>query len=527
MPVRLTFYDGVNYIGGNKFLLEADGTALFLDFGTNFGAEGLFFDEFLRPRAVTGLGDLLELGLLPPLRGIYRRDLELSSRSWWERLKSRPLYRELEVQGVLLSHAHVDHSGYISFLSQDIPVFTGLSTAVIAKAMQDTAPAGFERETCYLTPREEKEGLLCTTNYKKVPHAQRRYVVLDCAEVSPAAAVFWEKPASARALAAKPLEPCPGAVRVGNLLVRRWPVDHSIPGAFGIKTSAGWVVYTGDLRLHGSRADQTRAFIAEAAALSPLALIVEGTHPETERPVSEGEVLARATEVVSRAQGLVVADFGPRNVERLLSFLAVAREAGRRLAVTLKDAYLLEALHAAGEPNVPDPRQDAGLAVYVEAKATRQNWEKALLERYQELCPERLVTAGQVGRDQGGYILCFSYYDLHELIDIQPDGGTYIYSSSEAYNEEMHIDLDRLCAWIRHFNLRLVGDPGDRLGRSREPGFHASGHIHGPELVELVETIKPQVLIPVHTENPDFFRRHFADRFGLIIPHPGETVELE
>lgn len=47
----LAFYDGVNCIGGNKILLEADGTSLFLDFSLNFGAEGRYFDEFLNPGA--------------------------------------------------------------------------------------------------------------------------------------------------------------------------------------------------------------------------------------------------------------------------------------------------------------------------------------------------------------------------------------------------------------------------------------------------------------------------------------------
>jgi hypothetical protein len=44
-----------------------------------------------------------------------------------------------------------------------------------------------------------------------------------------------------------------------------FPVGHSIPGAWGIETTSGWVIYSGDLRLHGKRADLTRRFIKEAA----------------------------------------------------------------------------------------------------------------------------------------------------------------------------------------------------------------------------------------------------------------------
>lgn len=528
MPVRITFYDGADCIGGNKFLLEADGTALFLDFGTNFGAEAMFFDEFLRPRSATGLCDLLELGLLPPLRGIYRRDFELPGREVWERAASWPLYRELEVHAVLLSHAHLDHSGYLSFLDPTIPVVTGLSTAVIAKAMQDTAPGGIERETCYVTPREEKEGLLHATHHKKVPHEQRPYVVLDACSLSAEAEGFWNRPATSRAMNCRPLTVCgTGEFEVGDLLVKRWPVDHSIPGAgaFGIRTSEGWIVYTGDLRMHGRRALDTRRFMEEAARLEPVALICEGTHPGTEKPVTEDEVYSRAAEVVSKADGLVIADFGPRNVERLLTFLRAAEEAGRQLAVTAKDAYLLEALHAAGEPGVPDPLRDGRFALYVEAKSVRHAWERMLIERYLDRCPERVISAGAVRRNPGGYVLCFSYYDLSELIDIQVHGGTYIYSSSEAYNEDMHMDLDRLRNWVRHFGLRFVGDPGDREGRGRDPGFHASGHIHGPGLVELVETVRPKVLVPVHSADRSFFSRRFAAE-RVCLPTAGQTVHL-
>jgi len=38
---------------------------------------------------------------------------------------------------VLLSHAHQDHNGYIGFLKREVPLYTGLMTALIGKGMQD------------------------------------------------------------------------------------------------------------------------------------------------------------------------------------------------------------------------------------------------------------------------------------------------------------------------------------------------------------------------------------------------------
>lgn len=280
------------------------------------------------------------------------------------------------------------------------------------------------------------------------------------------------------------------------------------------------MVYTGDLRLHGKRGYLTRQFINEAAELKPAVLICEGTHPEVERPVTEEEVAANCFEAVKRESGLVVAEFGPRNVERLLSFLEIAGEISRLLVLTPKDVYLLEALRATGESGVPDPYTDGRVALYVRPKAVRQKWEDALLARFGERSPERLVNASKVKADQGSFILCFSYYDFHALLDIEPKGGTYIYSSSEAYDKKTLIDHQRMRNWIDFFSFRLYGT----LGRDREKsGFHASGHIHGLGIEELVESVRPVVLIPVHTESPEFFRR-FEGMCRVAYPRKGEAV---
>jgi ribonuclease J len=72
--VSLTFYGGVNEIGGNKILLKDRKTTLLFDFGQafNFGTD--YFTSWLGPRNVNGLGDYFEFNLLPKISGIYSKE---------------------------------------------------------------------------------------------------------------------------------------------------------------------------------------------------------------------------------------------------------------------------------------------------------------------------------------------------------------------------------------------------------------------------------------------------------------------
>jgi len=125
--IAIAVYGGARSIGGNKILLEDGDTRLFFDFGTSFKVREQYFEEYLKPRPGAGLLDLLEMQytneegiffgpLLPRLEGIYRRDL-IPPGDVWERYREHPGYAAIDhVDAVLVSHAHIDHTGYISFL---------------------------------------------------------------------------------------------------------------------------------------------------------------------------------------------------------------------------------------------------------------------------------------------------------------------------------------------------------------------------------------------------------------------------
>ncbi|MDP6507891.1 MAG: exonuclease [Chloroflexota bacterium] len=527
MPdVACTLFGGNAQIGGNKILLRDGGIDLFLDFGMNFEANGRYFAEFLSPRGGTsGTYDYLMMGIIPPVSGIYRSDaaVEALDPIGWQEARRKWGEYEAHPTALLLSHAHVDHTGHIAFLDGDIPIVASAVSAQIVKSMQDTAAGGLDTEVAYWRERIDDPDRNRLGYLEKQALAIRRpWLITDYGNWSPAAEALWNHYPGVRGSITGP-DPAPFSGKVASLAVRDYPVDHSIPGAraFAIETSAGWVVYTGDLRLHGATGHQTLEFAEAVRELNPVALLCEGTRvsDKPSRPANEDIVRDRSREAVAATDGLVVADFGPRNIERLRIFLDIARDNDRKLVVLARDAHLLRALHAS-DPSVPLPDPAAGLYVFRDREGATRGWKKDVMERNAGAS----VNWEDVAAFPGEYLLCLSVYDLTRLIDINPTGGAYIYSTSEPYDLQMELSVERLRSWVRRFNLTLVGDP--EIDTPAHSGFHAGGHAPGEDIFKVIEIINPRLLIPIHTLYPDLMAATAAElnipahmpEFGVPVP---------
>lgn len=533
--VRLTVYSGIKEIGGNKILLEEGEHSLFLDYGLPYARYKRYYEEYLKPRSGAGLIDFLTLGLLPPLQGIYRDDLE--NLDIWGNVCNLATRKIMGLEGILLTHAHLDHSGHISFIRPEVPVYSTALTAFIAKAIQDSGTAAFDQQVCYYTPVVpscppgwKQKALISSSDDK----CQRRFHIpdeemkkLDDMAIQFWLSGFWERTSRQKKIRSSSFD----THNKCHFELRCFPVDHSIPGAcaWAVNTSSGWIVYSGDLRSHGKRGDLTRAFISRAEKLNPRAMIIEGTNIFRTANVSEDTVYENALRFISCAKGLVIADFSARDVDRLLTFLEIARRTGRKLAILAKDAYLLRTVRLL-EPEIPDIALDDNLVIYQETTASKSPplWLRNLFADYND----KVVLAEDVRKEQSAYIMCFSFFDINELPGIRPDpGGLYVYSSSEPHDEEQEIDFRRLRNWLDHFKFEYVGLPVEVGGEWQIPegqeGLHASGHACGTDLLDMVKSIKPQILVPVHCQYPEFYCENLKDKgIQTILPEEGVPIEI-
>src|SRR3982750_3358500 len=282
-----------------------------------------------------------------------------------------------------------------------------------------------------------------------------------------------------------------GTMELGPFRVSFVALSHSIPEGNGllIETPFGSVFHTGDWKIDetpvlGSAPDTD--LLTEIGDRGVLALVCDSTNVFQEQPSgSEESVHAGLLAQVLQATGRVLVTTFASNAARLQTIGRVARETGRKVCIAGRSLErILRVAQATG---------------YLQDFPSPIGFDEAMrLPRSEVLT---IATGGQgepraaLGRIAGG---------THDLKLSESD--TVIFSSRIIPGNG--VAAGRI--------ITQLPDIGGRIVTERQAHVHVSGHPGRPELVEMYNWVRPEIVVPVHGE-----ARHLAEHARLALGHGG------
>jgi len=524
----LKFYGGISTIGGNCIIVEDNGTRVMLDNGMCFSRENAFYKDFLSPRTNNDLRDYLELDLVPKVPGIYGKDKicdvclpNMDSKSEYLFRSHLMSYEEyLEENGspyilaLFLSHCHLDHLRNIQFMAPDIPIYCSEITKQFLKIIDDLSDYDFLE---YISPiiKKRKSGYTPGALYKYKSHEGRIIKAIKPGDTIEIQGVN------------------------GKIKVKGHPVDHSVPGAmaFEIFTSSGKrLLYTGDIRFHGHDHEKEKSFkFLNNSTPHPDVLITEGTRIDDNTKMSENDVFVNIIKQLNLdnelSKKLIIASFPWKSITRFHTLYKVAQELNRILIIQPKLAYTIHHLQNFDSLKIKEILKNNDIKIYLPRKysmiysdadysntkyhiscTTEWSYDENI-EFYSNIYGnDILLKACDINHQPDDYILQLNFYELNELIDIQPPEGSYYFNlKTEPFDEEGELEEKVLLNWISKFNLKY-----------EQENYHASGHASGEEIKEMIDKINPKRFFPIHTEKPELF--DFKNAVTKI--QPGKSYQI-
>ncbi|HAL63635.1 MAG TPA: hydrolase [Clostridiales bacterium] len=273
-------------------------------------------------------------------------------------------------------------------------------------------------------------------------------------------------------------------VVIDDMCITPYKCDHSAFDSymFLIKCGEKTVLYTGDFRANG-RHD----FMDLLQSLPEVdAVIIEGTmlsRDDTTKNIEEEFLEKIATSYLRRHNGPAFIMMSAQNIDRIKTAYEVAKITNR---LFLEDIYTAD-ITVASDYDLPVPDKKNGIRVF----STGGDKQYAKLQKYKE------AKIGKYEIAKKPFLMCIrqsmkNY--LEKLSDMIPfDDGVLFYAMWKGYMEQP--EMETFLHFMRQKGIKIHI-------------LHTSGHADPQTIDALIKDVTPKIIIPVHTENAQWFERY-------------------
>jgi len=302
-----------------------------------------------------------------------------------------------------------------------------------------------------------------------------------------------------------------GAISIEPFTVTGIPVDHVAPDSRALLIEAGGqrILYSGDLRAHGRQSSLFDELPAAAGRVD--VLLLEGTTigqvPGSHGLDAETDVEKRLGDLLKRDTGIVVVVASGQNIDRAISVYRAAIASDRELVIDAYQAYVMTVLKdvCPQAPQADSPSVRVKFVKYhVEKLKEAGFWSLVCkMSRNGKVSAEQLAANPRrfvyLARSNNATVALLNYL-------ARTTRPILVWSQWSGYLKKDGA-LQRFCS---SNNIKPIL-------------IHSGGHAHPEDLVNLVNRLRPRVVVPIHTEG--------ASKYADIMPNvrvvnDGETVDI-
>ena len=271
---------------------------------------------------------------------------------------------------------------------------------------------------------------------------------------------------------------------IGDIKITPYLCDHSAFDAymFLLDCEGKKILYTGDFRSNGRKSFEP--LLRKLPKVD--VLITEGTNLSNNKigkiNLTEKELEKKGIEILEGNDRPVFVLMAATNIDRIVTFYKIANATKR---LFLLDTYAGLITDTIGG-NIPNPGTFSNVRMFL----TNQNKYK-ILENYSK------NKIGRKGIVNSNFMMCVRP-SMKKYLENYPEGFSFegctmFYSMWEGYKKEKN--MKEFLEFMEEKGVKIIS-------------LHTSGHADEKDFDKLIKKVEPKIIIPVHTENSEWFKRY-------------------
>ncbi|PIM79663.1 MBL fold metallo-hydrolase [Fusobacterium pseudoperiodonticum] len=271
---------------------------------------------------------------------------------------------------------------------------------------------------------------------------------------------------------------------IGDIKITPYLCDHSAFDAymFLLDYEGKKILYTGDFRSNGRKSFEP--LLRKLPKVD--VLIIEGTNLSNNKigkiNLTERELEKKGIEILEGNDRPVFVLMAGTNIDRIVTLYKIANATKRLFLI---DTYVGVITDTIGG-NIPNPRTFSNVRIFL------MNQDKyEILKNY----PQNKIGKNEIANSN--FMMCIrssmKQYLENRSKEFSFEGCVLFYSMWEGYKKQEN--MKEFLEFMEEKGVKTIS-------------LHTSGHADEKDFDKLIKKIEPEIIIPVHTENSEWFKRY-------------------